>query len=346
MCSGGDGAVVVIRPFCGGKQVEGRRRTTFDYSEFRSNLPGVDKLRALETFIAIVDHRTLTGAAVALRSSLPSVVRILAALEADVGVRLLHRTTRRLSLTDDGRQYLERARRIVAEVDEADRSLQADSAATGAGLRGTLRVTAPILFGQMHVAPAVAAFLVRQPQIAIHLMLLDRVVNLVEEGFDVGVRIAHLADSSLVARAVGRIRTAVVASPDFLRRHGVPGHPRELVAAPCLPSSGIDGQTWTFRDGVTVAIAGRYGCNLAQPLLEACAGGAGFGRFPSYQVAPYLADRRLRVVLQRYEPAPRALSLVFPSARLLPARARLFIDAMRETLSSAAGVSAGAPPAG
>ena len=294
----------------------------------------MDKLRALHTFIAIVDRGSLTAAAEALGSSPPAVVRTLAALESSLRVRLLNRTTRRLSLTEDGRQYLERARRIVADIDEADRSLgsaQDDPA-------GALSVTAPVLFGQYHVAPAVTRFLQRHPQMQIRLVLLDRVVNLVEEGLDVGVRIGPLRDSTLVARAVGHIRRVVVASPAFLRRHGTPAHPRELAGAPCLRFDGTDGSHWPFREqsrSFNVTVRGPLECNLAAPMLEACAAGLGFGRGLSYQAAPLLKARRLRIVLADYELEPWPVHITYASARLLPSRTRAFVDWMRDALPAA-----------
>ncbi len=290
----------------------------------------MDKLKALQTFIAIVDHGSLTAAAEALDTSLTAVVRSLAALESGLGARLLNRTTRRLALTPDGRQYLERARRILADLDEADRLL-------GAGQeepRGTLGVTAPVMFGQRHVAPAVTRFLQRHPQVHVRLVLLDRVVNLVEEGLDVGVRIGELQDSSVVAQGVGSIRRMVVASPAFLRRHGTPRHPRELAQQPCLYSS-ITGDRWSFRDGgrdVQVAVQGPLACSLVAPLLEACAEGLGFARCLSYQAAPLLQARRLRTVLADFEPAPWPVSITYPSARLLPSRTRLFIEWLKQSL--------------
>jgi DNA-binding transcriptional LysR family regulator len=285
----------------------------------------VDKLRALQTFIAIVDRGSLTAAADALGASLPAVVRLLSALETQLGVRLLNRTTRRLSLTDDGRQYLERARRIVADVEDADRQLSAQRAEPS----GSISVTAPVLFGQYHVAPAVTRLLQRHPQMRVNLMLLDRVVNLVEEGIDVGVRIGHLQDSTLVARTIGAIRRVVVASPAFLRRHGTPAHPRELAAAPCVRFNGVDGGHWKFRDGgrdLTVKVQGPLECNLAAPMLEACAAGLGFGRCLSYQADALLREKKLRIVLASCEVEPWPVHITYPSARLLPSRTRTFID--------------------
>ena len=237
----------------------------------------MDKLKALQAFAAIVECGSLTSAAEALGSSVPAMVRTLAALESQLGVRLLNRTTRRLSLTEDGRQYLERARRILADLEDADRSLGALQAEPS----GTLSVTAPVLFGQYHVAPAVTRFLQRYPKMRIYLVLIDRVVNLVEEGLDVGVRIGRLQDSTLVARGVGRIRHVVVASPTLLRRLGTPKHPRELARLPCLCFSATEGGPWAFREAgraFTVGVQGPLDCNLAAPMLEACAAGLGFVR--------------------------------------------------------------------
>jgi DNA-binding transcriptional LysR family regulator len=293
----------------------------------------MDKLKALQAFVAIVERGSLTAAAEALGSSLPAVVRTLAALESQLGVRLLNRTTRRLSLTEDGRQYLERARRILADLDDADRSLGAQQAEPS----GTLSVTAPVLFGQYRVAPAVTRFLQRYPRMRINLVLLDRVVNLVEEGLDVGVRIGHLQDSTVVARGVGRIRHVVVASPALLRRLGTPKHPRELARLPCLRFSATEGGPWAFREAgraFTIGVQGPLDCNLAAPILEACAAGLGFVRCLSYQAALLLAAKRLRIVLADYEVEPWPVSLTYPSARLLPSRTKVFIEWMVGELKS------------
>ena len=294
----------------------------------------MDKLKALQTFVAIVERGSLTAAAEALDSSLPAVVRTLAALESQLGVRLLNRTTRRLSLTEDGRQYLERARRILADLDDADRSLGARQTEPS----GTLRVTAPVLFGQYHVAPVVTRFVQRHPKMHIELVLLDRVVNLVEEGLDVGVRIGPLQDSTVIARGVGRIRHVVVASPALLRRA------RHAEASPRAGEAAVSAlQRHGGRPlGVPRSGAGLYGwraqgpldCNLAAPLLEACAAGLGFVRCLSYQAGSLLAAKQLRIVLGDYEVESWPVSLTYPSARLLPFRTKLFIEAMAEELKS------------
>jgi DNA-binding transcriptional LysR family regulator len=293
----------------------------------------MDKLRALQAFIAIVDQGSLTRAAQTTGSSLPATVRTLAALESHLGVRLLQRTTRRLALTEDGRQYLERARRIVADVDEADRLVGARQAAPA----GTVGVTAPVLFGQRHVAPAVQRFVRLHPQVRVNLVLLDRVVNLVEEGLDVGVRIGPLADSTLVAQQVGRMRRIVVASPGFLRRHGTPRHPDELVEKPCLRFNGSDGGLWLFSERgrqFQTAVQGPIECNLSAPMLEACAAGLGFARCLHYQAQPLLQAKRLRVVLAAFEVEPWPVQITYPSARQLSTRTRVFVDLLKAHLTA------------
>ena len=294
----------------------------------------MDKLRALQAFIAIVDHGTLTRAAEATGSSLPATVRTLAALEKELGVRLLQRTTRRLALTEDGRLYLERARRIVADLDEADRLVGARHAAPA----GSLAVTAPVLFGQMHVGPVVQQFVRQHPQVRVNLMLLDRVVNLVEEGVDVGVRIGPLGDSTLVAQELGRMRRVVVASPAFLRRHGVPAHPHALSDAPCIHNNGVDGHLWPFSEAgrtFMLAVRGPLQSNLSAPMLDACAAGLGFARCLRYQAEPLIRAKKLRVVLADFETEPWPVHVTYPSARLLNTRTRLFVEAMKSALAPA-----------
>jgi DNA-binding transcriptional LysR family regulator len=293
----------------------------------------MDKLRALQAFIAIVDQGSLTRAAASTGSSLPATVRTLAALEKQLGVRLLQRTTRRLALTEDGRQYLERARRIVADVEEADRLLGAQQAAPA----GTVGVTAPVLFGQLHVAPAVQRFVREHPRARVNLVLLDRVVNLVEEGLDLGIRIGPLADSTLVAQQVGRMRRVVVASPGLLRRQGLPHHPKELGAQPCLRFNGSDGGLWLFNEAgrdFQVAVQGPIECNLSAPMIEACAAGLGFARCLHYQARAQLQARRLRVILAEFEVEPWPVHITYPSARQLSTRTRVFIDLLKNELEA------------
>ncbi|MDZ4360798.1 MAG: LysR family transcriptional regulator [Variovorax sp.] len=291
----------------------------------------MDKFRAMGTFVQIADAGSLTAAAWAIGASLPAVVRLLAAYEAELGVRLFNRTTRRISLTEEGRHHLESCRLLLAAVDDAEAALKDDAAEP----TGHLSITAPVLFGQMHVAPIVTRFVQQHRQMRCRVMLMDRVVNLLEEGIDVGIRIAHLEDSSLVALPLGEIRRVVVASPAFLREHGVPAHPNELLRANCVRL--VDhSPTWgSFRDGgkmLKLSVSGNLEFNHIAPAVQACAAGAGFGQFLSYQVAPLLASGALQTVLEDFEDAPRPIHVVYPHARLLPARTRAFIDFIRQEL--------------
>lgn len=291
----------------------------------------MDKLRAMQAFIHIADEGSLTAAARVMASSLPAMVRTLAALEAQLGVRLFNRTTRRISLTEEGRRHLDSCRQIIAALDDAEAALSADAAEPA----GHLTITAPILFGQMHVAPAVTRFVQQYTQMRCSMVLADRVVNLLEEGIDVGIRISELPDSSLVAQSVGQIRRVVVASPAWLRRHGTPRHPKDLLKVNCVRVTD-HAPTWgPFNDQgrpLRLAVSGNLDFNQNAPAVEACAAGIGVGNFFSYQVAPFLKNRQLRIILEDFEPPPRPISVVYPHARLLPVRTRVFIDWIKKEL--------------
>jgi DNA-binding transcriptional LysR family regulator len=285
----------------------------------------MDKLRAMATFVHIVDGGSLTVAAEALQTSLPSVVRALAALEAELGVRLLNRTTRRLSLTDEGREYCERCRHVLAAIDEAEAALSTRRVAP----KGRLRVTAPVLFGRMRVAPVATEFLVENPAIRLELLLLDRVVDLVEEGIDAGVHIGVLPESSLVAIPVGETRRVVCASPAYLEEAGVPGAPGDLAAHRCIAFSGI-GPTheWSFggRPRARIGIRPAFTTNQIDAALEACLRGFGCAQFLSYQVRSALDAGRLVRLLPAFEPAAVPIHVIYPHTRLLSANVRAFVD--------------------
>jgi DNA-binding transcriptional LysR family regulator len=306
--------------------------TEFYYSGNRINMTDVDRLKSMQVLVSIADHGSLTAAAEALGVSLPAVVRALAALEADLGVRLFNRTTRRIAVTDEGRRYLEDSRRILQAVVDAGAALSAGASEP----QGRLSLTAPVLFGQIYVAPAVASFVRRYPKVSVDVQLFDRVTNLVEEGFDAAVRIGKLTDSTLIAQNIGSLRTLVVASPGYLRRVGVPRHPRDLLRANCVHFSGTSPPWWVFHKGgkrITIPVRGNLAFNHVAPVVEACAAGLGFGRLISYQAAAQLARGTLKVVLEDFEPAARPLSLVYPQARFLPNRTRLFLDWMKRELA-------------
>lgn len=292
----------------------------------------MDKFRAMQVFVRIAEAGSLTGAARELGTSLPAVVRALAAYEAALGVRLFHRTTRRITLTEEGRQHLERSRHVLSALADAEEALGAEAAAPA----GHLRITAPVLFGQMYVAPVVTRFVQRHPGLQCTLLLLDRVVNLLEEGLDLGIRIGRLEDSSLVAQPLGEVRRVVVAAPALLESHGVPAHPRELQQANCIRTLSPRTAWGDFQENgrvFQVPVTGNLAFNHVWPTVQACVEGAGFGMFFSYQVEPLVAEGRLRIVLEDFELPPRPIQLVYPHARLLPARTRAFIEFARQELT-------------
>jgi DNA-binding transcriptional LysR family regulator len=290
----------------------------------------MDKLRAMEVFARVVERGSLTAAAAVLDMSPPAVVRALAALEHSLGARLLHRTTRRQSLSDEGRVYYERCKRVLAEVEEADAVLSARRTAP----RGRLRITAPVMYGRLHVAPRINAFLARFPEVEVELLLLDRVIDLVEEGVDAAVRIGQLADSTLVARRIGETRRVVCASPSYLKRAGMPKAPADLAGAGGIVFSGLaSGNEWIFagRPPLRVAVKPRLRTNQFDAAIDACLAGLGCGQFLCYQVDALVAAERLKRVLTEYEPPPLPISLVYPNARLLSANLRALIESFAKS---------------
>ena len=292
----------------------------------------MDTLAAMRTFVAIVDAGSLTGAADVLDRSQPAVVRSLAVLEQHLGTRLLQRTTRRMSLTPEGAEYLERCRQILADVDEAERVFRED----GATPNGLVRLTAPAQFGRLHIAPAMAQLLDLFPDIEIDLVLLDRNVDFVAEGIDLGLRIGPLPDSSLIAIPLGDVRRVVCASPALIDRMGRPVHPVDLEEKPCIQITNLArAGRWSFEHDnrpISVRIGGPFRCNTISGAIAGCIEGAGFGQFLSYQVRDHVAAGRLVPVLEGFEVKPRPVSLVYPGGRLVPARVRAVVDFLRKEL--------------
>jgi DNA-binding transcriptional LysR family regulator len=286
----------------------------------------VDKFAAMTTFVRIVEKGSLTAAANVLDTSLPSVVRILATLERELGVSLLYRTTRRIHLTDEGAQYLDRCRSILSEVHDAE----ADLTSRQVDPQGRLTVTASVLFGRRYVAPIVSAFIQRHQNVNVEMLFVDRVVNIVDEGIDVAIRIGHLGDSSLVAIPVGEVRRVVCASPRYLRRHGIPGKPQDVRTHRCIRHVGLSPRNeWNFRVGrrlIGVQINCAIVSNEIDSTLAACTTGLGLGMFLSYQTAPYRKADKIRYVLEDFETDPVPVQIVYPHTRRLSTTVRAFVD--------------------
>lgn len=291
----------------------------------------MDRLDAMATFVAVADLRAFAAAARQRGLSRPAVTRQVAALEAHLGVRLLSRTTRRVALTEAGARYLTRARRLLADVAEAEGVALADQGAPA----GRLVVAAPNLFGRQHVAPLMCAFLARHPALLGELLLADRAVSLVEEGVDVAVRIGHVADAGLMARPVGRTRRVVVGAPAYLRRRGTPRRPEELARHDLISFTGVSpGPEWRFRrDGaeVRVALVPRFVTNSADAALGHAGQGGGLTMVLAYQASEALRAGRLQVVLAGFERPPLAIQLVTPAGRLPSAAVKAFAAQLAET---------------
>jgi len=287
----------------------------------------MDKLQAMAVFVKIAEDGSLTAAANNLGKSLPAVVRMLAALEENLQVRLFNRTTRRIALTEEGNMYLQRCRKILADIEESELALSQHQVEP----HGTITLTAPVRLGEMHVAPAVTHFLEKYPDVQVNLLLHDRITNLLDEGIDLAVRIAHLEDSSLIAKPVGEIRQVVVTTPTLLSTiGGAPQRPEQLSDLPCVRCTSMTSSPiWHFNDNgkrLDVDIDAAFICNQIQSTVDACVAGLGFGVFFNYQVKPWVDNNELEIVLPDFEPAALPLSLVYPHTRLMATRVRILVD--------------------
>ncbi len=291
----------------------------------------MDRIDAMTAFVAVADLQGFAPAARRLGVSASAVTRLVASLEQRLGARLLQRTTRSVTLTDVGTRYLERARRILADLAEADSAAQAEQAQP----TGRLVVAAPVGFGRLHVTPLMSAYLQRYSAVSGELRLNDRMVNLVEEGVDVAVRVGDLADSSLIARPVGHMRRVVVASPDYLKRRGEPKVPEAIAEHDTIQfGTAVAAPEWRFvRDGQHLRLphAPRFTCNVADAAIWHAAQGGGLTRVLAYQAAEALAAGKLTVVLADFEQPPMPIHIVYPTSRLLSAKVRAFIDLAVET---------------
>jgi len=293
----------------------------------------MDRMTAMNVFVEVAERGSLTAAADALEMSRAMVTRYLAEVERWLGARLLHRTTRRISLTGPGEAALLRFRQMLAIGDE----LRGELATENPEPHGLLRVTASVSFGQIHLAAAVAAFVKRHPLTRVELLLVDRVVNLVEERVDIAVRISRAIDPSLIARPLGPCRSVLCAAPAYLAERGTPATADALAAHNCLTHHYVGKSVWHLqRDGrkIAVAVGGNISANEASLLLEAVRAGAGIAMLPMYQIAPLLRSGELVAVLPDHEVEMLGLHAVYASRRQLPAIMRSFLDFLVERFSS------------
>jgi DNA-binding transcriptional LysR family regulator len=291
----------------------------------------MDRFDAMNVFVRVVEAGSLSAAARAIPMSLTSVSRHLSALEKQFGMQLLRRTTRHIALTNEGRLFFERAKSILAELDEVGTLLSAGRSEPA----GRLRIAAPTLLGRTVIAPLLPCFLARHTAVSIELLLIDRAVNLVEEDIHLAIRVGRLPDSALVARKLGDVRMIVCAAPSYIERRGAPCSPDELRQHDCLVFSDQPGPVdWRFKSAGTrhsARITGRLWANALDVLAAAAIGGAGIMRAPSWQVADDIERGRLRRILQDYETMPAPVNVLFERARRTSPSVRAFLDYLVES---------------
>ncbi len=286
----------------------------------------MDRLDAMAVLLAVVETGSLSAASRALHSPLPTVSRKISELEAHLGVRLITRTSRKILLTEAGESYVAAAREILGRVEEAERRASGEYIAP----RGDLTMTAPIVFGRLHVLPVITDFLKAFPDINIRLIMSDRSASLADEQIDVALRISRLAESNLIATRLGAIRTTVYANPDYLKRHPRPLHPRDLADHDCIAFEGVlSHRFWTFREGgqdISITIRTRLSVNTAEAAVDAAASGLGVTRVMSYQAKRAVEAGLLVPLLEEFEQEASPVHLVHLSQGLMPLKLRTFLD--------------------
>ncbi|MFO0587147.1 MAG: LysR family transcriptional regulator [Polyangiaceae bacterium] len=286
----------------------------------------MDRFDAMTAFVTVAELRGFAPAARKLRLSPPMVTRLVAALEAHVGLRLFQRTTRSVTLTDAGKRYLDQARRILSAVEDAERAARAEAAVP----TGRLSVAAPLMFGRLEVAPLLCEFLRQHPGVVGDLTLSDRMVNLLDEGVDVAIRIGVLQDSSQHVRPVGKTRRVLVASPEYLKRRKRPRTPEDLRSHAIIQLTSLaptpEWRFWTPAGEVRIEIRPVLVTNSADAAIGHASLGGGVTMALSYQVQEAVRAGRLQIVLPQFEPPPSPIQIVYPAARLMSASLRAFID--------------------
>ncbi len=286
----------------------------------------MDRFEAMSVLLAVAEAGSLSAGARRLRTPLATVSRKVSELEKHLGVRLVLRSSRGLALTDEGRAFVAASRRILDELQAAERQAAGDYGA----LRGGLHVTAPIAFGERHVLPVALEFLKEQPEINLRLTLADRQVSLADEHIDVALRIGHLADSALIATRVGAVRRVICASPAYLARRGVPRQPDDLAGHDGISFQGFaTAPEWRYRrDSAAFAVEPRpkLAVNTTEAAIQAALAGLGIIRVLSYQVSDELRSGRLQVLLPEFAPEPLPVNLIYAPADLLPLKVRSFLD--------------------
>jgi DNA-binding transcriptional LysR family regulator len=285
-----------------------------------------DTLTLYRTFVRVVEAGSFSAVAQELGSTQPTISRQVAELEERLGARLLHRTTRALAVTDDGRAFHERARQVLEAAQEAEGSVGRRRAAPS----GLLRMAVPVVFGRLKLMPLIPAFLRRHPDVSVELVMGDGFTDLVEQGIDLAIRVGVVTDPGLVARRIGMTRRVAVASPAYLHARGRPAHPADLAGHDCIVYTRLaTGNRWQFGgpDGpIEVGVNGRFRVDNSEGVREAVIAGLGIGVLPVWHFADGRGGGLAEVVLERFEPRPLPIQAVYPSRRLLAQKVRAMID--------------------
>ncbi|MBL8631550.1 MAG: LysR family transcriptional regulator [Rhodospirillaceae bacterium] len=284
----------------------------------------MDRIAALRAFTAVADAESFSDAATRLKMSKSAISKHITALEQDLGVKLLNRTTRRVSLTVAGGNYVRRAERVLLELDEADQMVRQEAAAPS----GRLRIAAPMTFGIMHLGDFLASFLKQYPGITVDLNLNDRYVDIVDEHVDLAIRIGKLKDSSLQARSLAPSRVILCGAPKYLKAHGTPKKPKDLLQHQCLTYTYADGTTTWKLKGSSMNVGGPVHCNNGDILRQMALKGLGLVMLPSFIVGADLKRGALVSVMEDHVPQEQYISAVYPPGRFVPAPVRAFIDYM------------------
>lgn len=280
----------------------------------------------MQVFMQIIDSGSLTKAANELKTSLPTVVRTLAALEEHLKIRLINRTTRKITITEEGKRYLRRCRKIQYEIEQSELEISANQQAPS----GKLKVTASVMYGSTYVAPLIAKFLQKHKQVTIELVLSDQNINLVEQGIDVAIRIGPLSDSNMIAKKVGSVSRVICATPTFLNKNNAIKQPKDLTNIPCILFTGLShGNNWHLHQGDkihSIPVKGPLSCNNITSALNVVKESLGLGMFLSYQVEKELEKGELLTVLAEFEPPLLDVNIVYSHAKLMSTRVRYFVD--------------------
>ncbi len=286
----------------------------------------MDILGPMQTFVRVVDAGSFTAVANQLNTTQPTISRQIAALEEHLGARLLTRTTRALTLTDDGRAFYEHALRALEALAEAENAVGRRRSKPS----GLLRIATPVVFGRLHIVPRLPAFLSRYPDVSIDLVMSDTFTDLAEQGIDLAIRVGEIADPTLIAKRIGIVRRVTVASPTYLKAHGTPRAPSDLSDHDCIVYTRLStGNRWLFEgpsSPIAVDVTGRYKADNSEAVREGVIAGLGIAVIPAFAFSNEIESGKIKVLLKSHEPKPLPMHAVYPSRHFLPLKVRAMID--------------------